>query len=80
MKAYVNGGVTFTYPVDMFLSPPFVTATVEANTHTYTSSDKLSSIVTSNTATAATVRVNINGVEAVNNAVNVTILVVSTDV
>jgi hypothetical protein len=56
---YVNGGVTFTFPTNLFLQTPTVVASVSiGSSGSYSASTTVSCIVTSISTTSVTVRVN----------------------
>ena len=55
-KSYVNGGVTFTYPVGLFITTPIVTITIESG-GLFSFARQLAAEITSNSATSTTVRV-----------------------
>lgn len=78
-KAYVNGGVTFTFPTNLFLQTP--TVVVSISTTNYSLSN-YNYVVTSLSATSVTVRVNIstllNILEAGNNSCTVHVWAIGT--
>ncbi len=55
---YTNGGITVNYTPVLFTSEPIVNVTLSLNNLTYSSDLILTSIVTSNTSSGVTIRVN----------------------
>lgn len=64
--SYVNGGVTFTFPTDLFTENP--TIIVSVSSETYSSSGTLTALVTALDTTSATVRVNVGTLTAIGEA------------
>ncbi len=56
--SYTNGGITMNYPTGLFSNAPIITTQVQLQTLTYSSDLMLSVIVTSNTSTSTTIRIN----------------------
>lgn len=56
--SYVNGGVTFTYPVGTFTTVPTVQVSVELLGATYATNQVYTAMVTANSASSTTVMVN----------------------
>ncbi len=59
IQDYVAGGVTFNYPAGMFSSAPNVRLAIELKNLTYSTGQIISPIITANTTTSTTVRVNV---------------------
>lgn len=57
-KSYVNGGVTFTYPKDMFKTSPTIIVSVELINIEYAAEEIVMAIIVSNDAYETIVRVN----------------------
>ena len=56
---YVNGGNTFNYPAGLFSLPPNVALSIELKNLAYSTGQIIIPIITSNTTTSSTVRVNV---------------------
>lgn len=57
--SYISGGLTFTYPIGLFSSPPTVRISIELSGIGYLTSLVVSPQITVNSATSTTVRVNL---------------------
>ena len=57
--AYVNGGVTFTYPTGLFSTTPSIRVSLEENGTAYSSNQVFVPHITSSSATSVTIRVNL---------------------
>ncbi len=57
--SYVNGGVTFTYPLGLFSITPTIRVSLEENMTAYSTSQVFVPHITSSSATSVTVRVNL---------------------
>ncbi len=57
-KSYVNGGVTFTYPDGFFSSAPHVFVTLELTGMSYSDGITVTPLITANSNSSTTVRVN----------------------
>lgn len=55
---YVNGGITFTYPAGTFTSAPMVDISIQLKNIAYSTGTIITGVVTANSATSTTVRVN----------------------
>lgn len=58
IRDYVDGGLTFTYPVGMFAGPPCILVTAELKDMVYTATEVVVAEITNNTATQTDVRIN----------------------
>jgi len=56
---YVNGGVTFNYPPGFFSIAPAITADLQENGITYSTSQVFVAEITANSSTSTTIRVNL---------------------
>lgn len=78
--SYVNGGVTFTFPTDLFLQNP--TVVVSLSSDTYSSSGTLTALITELDTEHVTVRVNVGTMssigEALTNSVQVHVWAIGT--
>ncbi|RTL06553.1 hypothetical protein EKK58_04425 [Candidatus Dependentiae bacterium] len=64
--SYINGGVTFNFPADLFLQNPTVIVSVSAET--YSSSGTLTAVVTELDTDHVTVRVNVGTMSSIGEA------------
>lgn len=64
--AYVNGGVTFTFPTDLFLQNPTVIVSVSSDT--YSSSGTLTALISELDTAHVTVRVNVGTMSSIGEA------------
>lgn len=71
--SYVNGGVTFTFPEDLFFQVP--TVIVSVSSATYSSSGTLTALVTELDTAHVTVRVNVGTLSAIGEAETDSVLV-----
>lgn len=76
---YTNGGITFTYPAGTFTAAPVVNLTIVLKNLAYSSATSLTAVVTANSSSSCTIRVNkatlISLVEAATNDVTIHITV-----
>lgn len=73
--SYSNGGITFNYPASYFPNTPRVFVTFELQNRAYSSSEVITAIVTSNSTSSATVKVNISNGTSIFEAANNDVLV-----
>ncbi len=55
---YTNGGVSCSYPAGLFTNVPYVAITLELKNASYATTEQFAAVITSNSATQTTVRVN----------------------
>ncbi len=70
VASYVNGGVTFTYPVGLFSTAPTIRVSLEGNTTAYSTSQVFVAEITTNSATSTTIRVNLVTTSTITEASN----------
>ncbi len=68
---YTNGGITITYPANWFAVAPMLQVSILLKDHVYATNDDFTTVVTANSASSTTVRINLNGAEAATNDVTV---------
>ena len=73
--SYVNGGVTFTYPVGLFSITPTIRVSLEENTTAYSTSQVFVPHITTSSATSVTIRVNLVTTATITEASNDEVIV-----
>lgn len=73
--SYENGGLTFTYPSGLFSTTPSVRVSAELSGASYSSSQTVSTQITSNSTTSTTVRVNLGTVLSITEAADDDVIV-----